>query len=206
MDNQSNILSIINFLELLNDDLYTTFLGTYLDQKCIVKFFTHKSDENNEYEVIQFLKTHSDKSNLYPKPYFQIKDDIGDYSVTLANVEHKLHSVYKVICYEYFDGVVGTNNYNKFDDLKALMNLKEHLNDIHSFGFIFADVRPDNIIFSTKLDRYILIDYGRTFHSTYKLFPPMDYMLEEKEFEPLMIQDDDTECLQAAIRIIKYVE
>ena len=55
--------SNIYFDKLLGNDLYTTFSG-YIHYngtsiKCVIKFFTYHSDNNNEFEILDYLQNNS---------------------------------------------------------------------------------------------------------------------------------------------------
>jgi len=187
-------LNGVTFLELLSDDLYTTFFGFYNGRKVVVKFFTDKSDANNETEVMQYFKEHSSIPELYPTPYFSWEGYEGDYAITIDGVAHVMFDVFRVICYEYLEGEQLTlESALKMEvgvpeevarallAARVMHDVSEHLADIHSMGFVFGDLHFGNIILSSGLGLYILIDYGRVFSVSNPAFPPMEYMLQEIE-------------------------
>ena len=98
-----------------------------------------------------------------------------------------MEDVIEVIAYEYIEAAVPeTLNLVKYE-----RDVSEHLSDIHSFGFIFADLKYDNIIFGTELGKYQLIDYGNVFHPTDPRFPPLEALREGWDFS----QEEDWERL-----------
>lgn len=95
----------VTFLRLLNDDLHTTFLAEYNGNRCVVKFFTEKSDANNRYSALVYLRTHSAHPEWYPKPWFQTRSWQEEMSiVTQDGKKHTLADVYQIDCYEYLAG------------------------------------------------------------------------------------------------------
>ena len=164
--------------ELLNDDLYTTFKGFYEDKPCMVKFFSNeKSDQNNETEIMQYLKQHSKLSMLYPTVYFSILlGESKDYSIRCKKSGHLIKNVYRIICYEYIEPETPV-----FDFQQCSKDITLQLTDLHSHGFVYGDVRVGNIIFSKPFGKYQLIDFGRSFSISDKNYPPMTYMIDENE-------------------------
>ena len=186
----------VSFLELLGDDLYTTFLAVYTGRRCVVKFFTDKSNNNNETEVMEHLRAHSTVPGLYPEAFFSRHQELDPFCVFCEDgTNHVLDSVYRIICYEYIEGTTLQSELDiaqiHADITEHLQDIHSHLQDIHSHDFIFVDLRADNIV-RTVTGRYRLIDYGRTFSVTDEDFPSMEYMLGEIECgNPLPTQDDD---------------
>ena len=61
---------------------------------------------------------------------------------------------------------------------------------------IHGDVRFHNIIYGTKLQRYQLINYRRTFHESDLTFPPMSYMIQ---YDEVPTKEDDLERLNGVV-------
>lgn len=161
----------IKYERLIGRDLYTTFKGQYMGIPVVIKFFTEVSDNNNEYEILEYLH----KYNGFPKPYFQVT--IDNKSVVI-NTDMKIDNVYKVIVYEYIEGI--PIDRKEFDKKKVIYDIQKQLLKIHKLGLVYGDIKKDNIL---KLPdgTYCLIDFGRTFSIIDIKFPPMKYMLEDNE-------------------------
>jgi hypothetical protein len=60
------------FGELLNDDLYTTYLGILDGHQVVIKLFTEMSDNNNEYEILVYLQENSAHPEWFPVPKLKL--------------------------------------------------------------------------------------------------------------------------------------
>ncbi len=217
---------MLKFDKLLNDDLYTTYKGTYNGLPSILKFFTEQSDNNNEFEVIEFLHSNSDNPEWYPIPYESYNSqEIENMEEIIPKYVLENHEPYKLIVYSYLEGddIVKENLIK--DDIDNLKDdIREHLEQIHKVGLIYGDIRLPNIIFSKIFNRYLLIDYGRTFSNDsskylesftdkeyYNVvdkfmydknvipvtFPPMLYMLEYGE--DILTYEDELKSIDKLI-------
>jgi len=204
---QSLSLTDVQFVRLLGNDLYMTYECIINDTKCVVKFFTDKSDDNNETEVMAYLRSNSSKPWLYPVPYFSLRG-IDEYTIILADSEEPniITGIFRVICYQYIDGetvknfpICGEKDTECLCE-KMKSDVLEHLEDIHSFGFVFVDVREDNILHRADDGRYQLIDFGRVFHIIDEQFPPMEYMINDIRCDvSLPTQEEDFERVETIV-------
>jgi serine/threonine protein kinase len=190
------------YLELLSDDLYTTFKATYQGKSVVVKFYTYKSDRNNEYEILEYLEKHSPLKDCFPRPWF--KYDLQEESLEIYYLEDQLtkkytpeelkdtsstkdtapvkrvtlEEVYKVIVYEYIEGETIRNvTYNRD---KVIKDITIILEELHRLNLVHSDLNLGNIL-RTLDNRYLLIDFGSAFSITDKKFPPLEFMVEEDE-------------------------
>jgi serine/threonine protein kinase len=179
-------LSKLTFDCLLGDDLYTSFKAKLNEKEVVVKFFHECSDENSEFEILEFFQKNSAQPELFPRPYFQLKE----YYEELTILETTMEDVYKVIVYQFIDGIVLNKLMELSESEKQQMqkDLTQHLAEIHRLGLVYGDIRIDNLIKDSN-NRYLLIDYGRTFGLE---FPPMEYMIDNEE---IPTQQDDIEAL-----------
>ena len=210
-------LSDVTFTHLLSDDLYTTYEGIIQGKKCIVKFFTDKSDDNNETEVMTYFKANSVKPWLYPTPYFSDRD-VEEYTVTLqptgtggSVITNTITGIFRAICYEYIEGCVLSDSSICGEKEQIRAGVGEHLQDMHSHGFVFADIRDGNILRRVSTGEYQLIDYGRVFSVSDAEFPPMEYMLDDLRKRsresattdvygtPLPTQEDDFQQVETVL-------
>ena len=177
----------ISYEKLLGDDLYTTFKGQYMNHPVVIKFFTDVSDQNNEYEVLDYLQKHSQKNHLFPKPYFQVEFNSENLTISVGpeNQSMNINDVYKVIVYEYLEGF--TLCETNYDKNQVFSDIQIQLYELHRLGFVYADLKKDNII-KRPHGQYNLIDFGRTFSLNDQKFPPMEYMIDDNEIPN---QDDD---------------
>lgn len=145
----------IIFQELLGEDLYVTFKGQWKGKDAVIKFFFYASDENNEYEFMELMQG----KNGVPLPYCKVNLNCEDIIVHL-NHKIRINDVYKVLVYEYIEGEIFIKySWNKD---KFLSDIKEQLLELHGLGFVYGDMKLQNVI-KTKEGKYRLIDYGRTF-------------------------------------------
>jgi serine/threonine protein kinase len=152
----------IKYEKLLGSDLYITFKGEYLGHPVIIKFFTEVSDQNNEYEVLDYLQKHSASKELFPKTYLQVNMDYSSLTLFVGENQQSMtiEEIYKVIVYEYIEGTdISLSSYNQ---QQAIIDVGLQLSELHRLGFVHGDVKINNII-QTNKETYYLIDYGRTF-------------------------------------------
>jgi serine/threonine protein kinase len=171
----------LKLIDLLNDDLYTTFKANYKGNLAIAKFFhlcKDGSDDNNEYEVLVHLQKYSspDQKRFFPVPYGCMS---FERNVSLFKKDKPiLTSIRKVIVYQYMEGT--PLNKTTFNPVKMKADINKIITYLHILGFVYADIKLSNIL-RTPDDEYILIDFGRTFSVYDKACPPMKYMRDEDE-------------------------
>jgi len=181
----SELSSSLVFDELLNDDLYTTYMGTWKGQPVVIKLFTEMSDSNNEFEVLVELQRRDFPSHLYPQPLFVTTEEDGYYDIipeSMWDLPSCHEDVFKIIGYTYLPGVPllelieDTERY--VEPYKMVSDIKTQLHQLHSLGVVHGDVAARNIIRGDD-GIYRLIDYGRCFSHqvTTPHFPPMEYMV-----------------------------
>lgn len=169
----------IIFTDFLNEDMYITFKGIYDGKPAIIKFFGNMSDENNEFEILEYLQKTKHK-NLFPIPYLKLGFDSIILSIVLENGKaHILEDIYKMIVYEYIEGITLKKPINSESIIQIRNDISEHLSIIHEMGFVHGDVHTQNIIYTPHNKKYILIDYGQTFSKNDKQFPPMQFMIDD---------------------------
>lgn len=172
----------IEYERLLNNDLYATFKGKFCGKDAIIKVFHEMSDNNNEYEFLEFMKNNGVQG--FPRPFLKMNFNYK----TMKILSVTLKQVYKIIVYEYIEGEHAKNISEN--------DIKEQLAEIHKWGFIYGDINYGNII-CTKNGNFCLIDFGRTFSISDPKFPPMEYMIEDEE---IPTQQDDLNDLKELIK------
>ena len=93
------------------------------------------------------------------------------------------------IIYPFIEG-------EKCDEVNSelISDISKQLDFIHKCDIIHADIRLDNII--KRVDgKYTLIDYGCSFSADHKKFPPLNFMEEFKDSEPIKTKDNDIDAL-----------
>lgn len=174
--------------KLLKNDLYATFkgvlnmtdaFGVETKKNVVVKFFTESSDANNEYEFLQLMKG----DERYPQPYYKIEGNWKSITVNFGNYDNvKMKNVFKIIVYEYIEGASFQHRWlisSLHDINKIISDISKYIEHIHGLGFIYADIRLQNIVM-TPSGNYQLIDFGRIFSEKDPRFPPMDYMIDDE--------------------------
>lgn len=187
---------------LLNDDLYTTYLGTYQNKKVVIKVFTEVSDQNNEYEVLEYLQEHRDgvSRTAFPQPYLKIsfsEEMYDELPESFWELPSNHENIYQIIVYEYMEGetlgeiikrlksINKLEQYLHLDVLRMVEDISEVLKELHRLGLTYGDLHLDNIL--RRFDgSFTLIDYGRTFGTTFlrDVFPLIEYMKEDMIPEP----------------------
>jgi len=137
---------------------------TYDKKECIMKCYLEKDIESNEYQALEYFQKTSSRACSYPKPYAY------DHTIRIVNIEGSDYIVYKTLFYEFIPGTSGTSVTRDFDLTRAKKDLFNHLNDLHSMGFVHGDIKRDNIL--RKNDgTFVLIDYGSCFNASNNEYP-----------------------------------
>ena len=95
------MLEDIEFIQLLGDVLYITFKGVYKWKETVIKFFHEMSDNDNEYEVLEYFRRNSNYPEWFPVPYFKVEKKYNTYNVKLGDKLVTIDNVYKIIGYQY---------------------------------------------------------------------------------------------------------
>lgn len=163
------------------EDLYFIFLGYYNTpkEKVVVKFYINEcSDNDNTYEVLQFLEENNVEFAQKPIMYVKTPYDLLDKFPSLRSHVHSM-IVYTQIVGEDITDVLkrvdsatseGIKEKNKcYDDVCKQLKV------LHSLGLVMAEF---NAVRTSNGD-YVIEDYGRCFSEAYTPFRPMEYMFRQ---------------------------
>lgn len=177
----------------INEDLYSTYLCIYKSTPVNIKLYTDMSDETNEGQVLELF------NELGIIDYNHLLLDIhtdGDEFLILG--EYK--NIFRIIVYEFEVGYV----LHRTDKLtqKLINDIKEQLDKIHNLGFVYGDLRKENILINTE-GKAVLIDFGRTYRDPNIIseisaedYPPMEYMIENEEIDTIEDENKSFERLR----------
>lgn len=188
-------------LKVLDDDLYIYFEGYYNSPKerVIVKFYIPDiSDQDNTYEVLQYLE---DKGVQWaPKPilYTRIEEE-------LKVNDSRGDSVYAMVVYTLVEGEIlrdvkkrlQDNQVEKRKELcRCYTDMYKKLEQLHKLGLVagLEDALPTRAIVRTEKE-YTLTNFDRCFSVEHTPFRPMHYMFRDG-YVPTA--DGDVKCLKEA--------